>query len=77
MATALQESRRKRLIEALEFSSRGLTTRELGDRTGLKTNQAYSELKELEKAGIVLGFLQDHNGKTAVLWRLRGTDRAA
>ena len=71
MATALQGTRRERLMAALEAAPDGLTTRELADRCGLTTADARRQLQALSQQRMRLRFSPIRQGSRIVLhWRL-------
>lgn len=73
MATALQDTRRQRLMAALEAAPRGLTTRELADRTAMSTAEARRNLQALSQQRMRLkSTYVQHGGRCSLHWQLLG-----
>jgi len=71
MATALQDTRRERLMTALEAAHDGLTTRELADRCAMTTADARRQLQALSEQRMRLRCSPIRQGSRCVLhWRL-------
>ena len=71
MTTPLQQARMKRLHAELTEAGM-LTTANAGKKAGLSTPEALRMLRKMEREGLVIGTLVNNDGRTKVVWTLKG-----